>query len=240
MRDNVYKFRKTKWAVPKRLEMIADLKPKQCGSRYTSGLIILCVLIGFVAIQAWTKLSTEPKSTATESVSTSTSISVRVVDEHTISLDDGRPNIVGQAWTKLPTAPKSTATESVSTPTSISVRVIDGDTISLDDGRPNIRLVGFNAPETGNRARCEAERQKGEAAKRRLSQLVSSGRSDFQQIACSCAPGAEGTDACNFGRRCGTLRVHGADVGATLIREGLAVPFVCGATSCPTLPRPWC
>ena len=63
---------------------------------------------------------------------------------------------------------------------------------------------------------------------------------DFQQVACSCPPGTEGTNACNFGRRCGTLRVNGVDVGATLIGEGLAVRFACGATSCPTLPRPWC
>jgi endonuclease YncB( thermonuclease family) len=162
---------------------------------YFSGFVVLCVLIGFVAVQAWPKLSTELKSTVTESVPA---------------------------------------------PTSISVRVIDGDTISPNDGRPNVRLVGFNAPETGDRARCEAERQKGEAAKRRLRELVSIGRPDFQQIACSCAPGTEGTDVCNFGRCCGTLRVNGSDVGATLIAEGLAVRFVCGATSCPKLPRPWC
>jgi endonuclease YncB( thermonuclease family) len=124
--------------------------------------------------------------------------------------------------------------------TSISVYVIDGDTISLNDGRANVRLVGFNAPETGHRARCEAERRKGETAKRRLSELVSGGRSEFQQVACSCAPGTEGTEACNFGRRCGTLRVNGVDAGSTLIDEGLAVRFVCGVTSCPSLPRPWC
>jgi endonuclease YncB( thermonuclease family) len=195
MPGNLYKFRKTKWADPKRLKMIADFKPKQRGSRYFSGFVVLCLLIGFVAVQAWPKLSTELKSAVTESVSA---------------------------------------------PISISVRVIDGDTISLDDGRPNVRLVGFNAPETGDRARCQAERQKGEAAKRRLRELVSSGRPDFQQIACSCPPGTEGTDVCNFGRRCGTLRVNGLDVGATLIGEGLAVRFVCDATSCPKLPRPWC
>jgi len=108
-------------------------------------------------------------------------------------------------------------------PASLSVRVIDGDTISLEDGKPNVRLVGFNAPETGNRARCDVERQNGEAAKQRLRELVSNGRSDFDQIACSCASGTEGTDACNFGRRCGTLRVNGVDVGSTLINEGLAV-----------------
>ena len=86
-------------------------------------------------------------------------------------------------------------------PASVSVRVIDGDTINLEDGKPNVRLIGFNAPETGSRARCEAERQQGEAAKQRLRELVSNGRSDFHQVACSCAPGTEGTDACNFGRR---------------------------------------
>ena len=123
---------------------------------------------------------------------------------------------------------------------SISVNVIDGDTISLNDGRPNVRLVGFNAPETGNRARCQTERKKGEAAQRRLRELVSNGRLDFQQVACSCPPGTEGTTACNFGRRCGTLRVNSVDVGSTLIGEGLAVRLVCSATSCPSLPRPWC
>jgi endonuclease YncB( thermonuclease family) len=122
----------------------------------------------------------------------------------------------------------------------IVAHVIDGDTIGLNDGRPNVRLVGFNAPETGSRARCEAERQKGEAARRRLRELVGNGRPEFQQLACSCPPGTEGANACNFGRRCGTLRVNGVDVGSTLIGEGLAVRFVCGATSCPTLPRPWC
>jgi endonuclease YncB( thermonuclease family) len=122
----------------------------------------------------------------------------------------------------------------------VSVYVVDGDTIGLNDGRPNVRLVGFNAPETGSRARCETERQKGEAAGRRLRELVSGGRPDFQQVACSCPPGKEGTNACNFGRRCGTLRVNGVDVGATLIGEGLAVRFVCASTSCPALPRPWC
>jgi endonuclease YncB( thermonuclease family) len=122
----------------------------------------------------------------------------------------------------------------------ISVHIVDGDTISLNDGRPNVRLVGFNAPETGSRARCPAERQRGEAASNRLRELVRNGRSEFQQVACSCPSGTEGTNACNFGRRCGTLRVNGVDVGSTLIGEGLAVRFVCGATSCPTLPRPWC
>jgi len=66
-------------------------------------------------------------------------------------------------------APAPAPAKSVAAPAApISVDVIDGDTISLNDGRPNVRLVGFNAPETGSRARCETERQKGEAAKHRL------------------------------------------------------------------------
>jgi endonuclease YncB( thermonuclease family) len=149
-----------------------------------------------------------------------------------------------QVASQLSGAPKASLTppakSMIQTAAPISVHVIDGDTIGLNDGRPNVRLVGFNAPETGSRARCEAERQKGEAAGRRLRELVSNGRPDFQQIACSCPPGPEGTNACNFGRRCGTLRVNGVDVGSTLIGEGLAVRFACGATSCPTMPRPWC
>jgi endonuclease YncB( thermonuclease family) len=194
MPNNIYKFRQTKWADPKRFK-IADSKPTRHISRYLSGLVVLCVLAGFVAVQAWPRISSELK------------------------LENAKP---------------------IPTPASISVRVIDGDTISLEDGRPNVRLVGFNAPETGSRARCEVERQKGEAAKQRLRELVSNGGSDFHQVACSCPPGTEGTDVCNFGRRCGNLRVNGVDVGSTLINEGLAVRFVCGATSCPTLPRPWC
>jgi endonuclease YncB( thermonuclease family) len=171
--------------------MSADVKSKPNGRRYFAGLLVLCVLIGLVVVQARPKLST-------------------------------------------------VVTEPVSVSASISVRVIDGDTISLGDGLPNVRLVGFNAPETGDRALCDAERHKGEAAKRRLRELVSSGSRAFQHVACSCKSGTEGTNACNFGRRCGMLRVNGTDVGATLISEGLAVQFVCGVTSCPKLPRPWC
>jgi hypothetical protein len=75
-----------------------------------------------------------------------------------------------QVSSKLSGEPRvTTPTKSlVHAPIRISVHVIDGDTISLNDGRANVRLVGFNAPETGHRARCEAELRKGESAKRRL------------------------------------------------------------------------
>jgi endonuclease YncB( thermonuclease family) len=119
------------------------------------------------------------------------------------------------------------------------VRVIDGDTIRYKDVA--VRLVGFNAPETGQRALCEAERKLGERATQRLTQLLRGGfKVEFAFVACACSRGTEGTPACNFGRRCGILKVGGRDVGAILIEEGLAVPFRCGATSCPRLPQPWC
>jgi endonuclease YncB( thermonuclease family) len=119
------------------------------------------------------------------------------------------------------------------------VRVIDGDTIRLHQHKPDVRLVGFNTPET-RRAKCRTESELGGKATARLRQLVRNEKLDFKYVACSCPPGTEGTRRCNFGRKCGTLKSDGKDVGAILISEDLAVPFVCGATRCPKMPRPWC
>ena len=118
-----------------------------------------------------------------------------------------------------------------------SIRVIDGDTIAANG--EHVRLVGFNAPEVFSPA-CPAERLAGEAARDRLLQLVSTGTPDVVKVRCSCPPGTEGTPRCNYGRACGRLLVDGADVGAILISERLAVPYRCSRTRCPRLPRPWC
>jgi endonuclease YncB( thermonuclease family) len=80
----------------------------------------------------------------------------------------------------------------------------------------------------------------GDRATARLRDLVRSSKLDFEFVACSCSPGTEGTPSCNYGRRCGTLKANGKDVGAILISEGLAVSFVCGQTRCPPTPKPWC
>jgi hypothetical protein len=48
----------TKWADPNRFK-VADLKPKRHGSHYFSGLVVLCLLIGFVVVQAWPRLKPE-------------------------------------------------------------------------------------------------------------------------------------------------------------------------------------
>jgi endonuclease YncB( thermonuclease family) len=87
-----------------------------------------------------------------------------------------------------------------------AVEVVNGDTIRAS-GR-TYRLVGFDTPETGSRARCESERTLGAAASTRLRQLVAGGGLDLEH-----------------GRACGILKARGRDVGATLISEGLARPF---------------
>lgn len=117
--------------------------------------------------------------------------------------------------------------------------ITDGDTIRIIGEGKGTRLVGFNAPES-IKPGCAEERVLGQRAKARLRQLVSKGRLSLERVRCSCMPGTEGTNRCNYGRSCGILRVDGRDVGDILISEGLAVPFVCGATSCPPTPKPWC
>jgi endonuclease YncB( thermonuclease family) len=120
------------------------------------------------------------------------------------------------------------------------IRVIDADTIRLDGKKPDYRLVGFNAPDRGSRAACATENTLASAASRRLREILAGGNIDLQRVPCSCRAGTEGTKKCNQGRYCAILRVNGHDVGSTLIREGLATPFICGETNCPKLPRPWC
>lgn len=120
------------------------------------------------------------------------------------------------------------------------VRVIDGDTVDIRGQDANVRLVGFNAPETWKPS-CNSEREVGQRATARLTALVRGAQSiEFRRVACSCRRGTEGTDQCNFGRQCGLLFVDGVDVGTTLIGERLAVPYRCGATSCPPRPQAWC
>lgn len=104
-----------------------------------------------------------------------------------------------------------------------AIRIIDGDTIAV--GTARYRLVGFDAPETGPRARCAAERALAAAATRRLRQMVTAGDLDLTEVACKCAPGTAGTLKCNYGRQCGALTAAGRDVGAVLIGEDLARPY---------------
>lgn len=117
------------------------------------------------------------------------------------------------------------------------VTVVDGDTIKAR-GR-TIRLVGFDAPESGSNARCAKERELADRATAQLRSLVAGGSLELRAVPCACPPGTEGTASCNYGRSCAILTAYGRDVGATMIQYRLARPYVCSTASCP--PRPsWC
>lgn len=118
------------------------------------------------------------------------------------------------------------------------IDVIDGDTVRHEGS--TYRLVGFDTPERGDRARCDDERKRAEKATQRLRSLVSTGNPRLTRVACACRPGEEGTSRCNYGRLCGVLTVGGQDAGQILISEGLAHPYVCSGTSCPKRRPSWC
>ena len=118
-----------------------------------------------------------------------------------------------------------------------AIQVIDGDTISTQG--QTVRLVGFDTPEAGMNAQCEAERTLAARATGKLRQLVARGDLDLSPVRCSCPAGTEGTPACNRGRACGVLTAAGKDVAAVLIADGLAKPFHCSRDRCPRR-QPWC
>jgi micrococcal nuclease len=116
--------------------------------------------------------------------------------------------------------------------------VMDGDTIRVQGVKPSIRLMGYTSPAT--KAVCANERALGAKAKARLYDMIETGPAALQIVPCACPPKTEGTGLCNYGRACGILTVNGVDVAKTLIAEQLAIPYVCGATSCPQISTPWC
>jgi endonuclease YncB( thermonuclease family) len=118
-----------------------------------------------------------------------------------------------------------------------AIVAIDGDTVLMN--RDEYRLVGFDTPETGHRAKCESERILGEKARARLQQIIKAGKAALTPVRCACLPWMQGSRSCNNGRFCAILKVNGVDVATTLIKEGLARPFVCGKYSCPRRQR-WC
>jgi endonuclease YncB( thermonuclease family) len=91
--------------------------------------------------------------------------------------------------------------------------VVDGDTIALAGER--IRLQGVDAPESGQTCR-----RNGVAwACGRDSTLALRARLDGRMVGCV----SQGRD--RYGRVLATCRVDGEDIGAWLVREGLAVAY---------------
>lgn len=110
------------------------------------------------------------------------------------------------------------------------IAVVDGDTIDVGPQQPLLRcrLVGFDTPEirTPRRRGAADEKALANLAKQRLIELLHSGPVDLTEVACSCPAATIGARRCNASRKCGILTVNGTNVGATLIAEELAVPFV--------------
>ncbi|WP_292516666.1 thermonuclease family protein [Mesorhizobium sp.] len=88
--------------------------------------------------------------------------------------------------------------------------VVDGDTFWHQGVK--IRIADIDTPELSP-PHCEAERVKGEAAKRRLRELLNAGK--FSLV-------AGWRDEDQHGRKLRTVTRDGHSIGETLIAEGLA------------------
>jgi micrococcal nuclease len=97
-----------------------------------------------------------------------------------------------------------------------NIRVIDGDT--LEDMREDVtyRVVNIDTPETGPRARCDAERNLGNRATEMVRALVS-GASQMEM--------RETGRIDRYGRTIAFVLIDGRDLGETLIAEGVARPW---------------
>lgn len=98
----------------------------------------------------------------------------------------------------------------------ISLRTIDGDTFEVRGSGERIRLANIDTPETGEGARCSAERSAASAATRQARQLIqAAGRIDIRRT------GRED----QYGRTIGFILLDGRDLGQQLIADGYARPW---------------
>lgn len=97
--------------------------------------------------------------------------------------------------------------------------VYDGDTVSIACGSvtETARLIGFDTPETKSPG-CTAEAAHGARATARLRVMSRSGDVTFS-----------GSARDKYGRLLVEMRIDGEDVGDTLIREELAMPYTGGS-----------
>ncbi|MEQ1495073.1 MAG: thermonuclease family protein [Novosphingobium sp.] len=91
--------------------------------------------------------------------------------------------------------------------------VVDGDTFWYRGEK--IRIADFNTPETFE-ARCSAERARGEAAKRRLIELLNAGSFNLESV---------DRDRDKYGRALRVVTRGGQSIGVSMIDEGLAEPW---------------
>ena len=111
--------------------------------------------------------------------------------------------------------------------TEAGATIVDGDTISIAGER--IRILGIDAPESF-RSRCENELMLGLRAKQRLRDLLAPSTSIRIE--------RDGQD--RYGRTLADVFAGGVDVGATLLREGYALPYKPGPDAKLARLRTWC
>ena len=98
-----------------------------------------------------------------------------------------------------------------------NVVIIDGDTIAI--GREHIRILSIDTPETFH-SRCENELVLGLRAKERLRELLDGGDIRIER---------DGQD--RYRRTLANVFAGGIDVGATLLKEGFALPYQPGGAA---------
>lgn len=129
--------------------------------------------------------------------------------------------IVGLAV--LPTLPAARGEPSGATsegagahPQAQRIRVIDGGTLEDKVADITYRIVNIDTPETGPRARCAAERELGNQARRQARALISAAND----------VGLRPTGRIDrYGRTIAFVLIDGRDLGETLIADGLARPW---------------
>jgi len=97
------------------------------------------------------------------------------------------------------------------------VRVIDGDTVVVAGGE-HVRVLNIDAAEMPPHSHCALEEHMALAAKARVAELVA----QAQEI--TLASGGD-RDRDVYGRQLRLIRIDGEDLGARLMREGLAQPW---------------
>lgn len=101
------------------------------------------------------------------------------------------------------------------------LRVLDGDTIRVEIRlwfrqalTEDVRLLGIDAPELGKKAGCPAEAEAAERARVRLAELLGGGQIELWNVRRE-----------KYGRALAKVTAGGVDVGAEMVRAGLARPY---------------
>ncbi len=123
-------------------------------------------------------------------------------------------------------APKDAVRAMVAGPGAATAVAIEGDTFLLSGER--IKLVGVDAPEWRG-PRCESELQLALRAKQRLAALLAEGRLKVER---------QGKDI--YGDTMAHVSVDGRDIGATMLDEGLALPYQRGSAAKLSRLAEWC